>query len=1113
MSYRRELEKYRDLDEDKILGALTEEELRTLENELDELDPDNALLPAGLRQKDQTTKAPTGPFKREELLDHLEKQAKEFKDREDFFWGKSEVWVPKQKPIDPVLESVTLEPELEEALANASDAELCDIAAILGMHTLMSNQQYYQALGSSSIVNKEGLNSVIKPTQYKPVPDEEPNSTDVEETLERIKNNDPKLEEVNLNNIRNIPIPTLKAYAEALKDNSYVKKFSIVGTRSNDPVAYALAEMLKENKVLKTLNVESNFISGAGILRLVEALPYNTSLVELKIDNQSQPLGNKVEMEIVSMLEKNTTLLKFGYHFTQQGPRLRASNAMMSNNDLGGQPHKRRKTSDANETEDHLESLICKVGEKSACSLESNLEGLAGVLEADLPNYKSKILRLLCTVARLLPEKLTIYTTLVGLLNARNYNFGGEFVEAMIRQLKESLKANNYNEAVYLVRFLSDLVNCHVIAAPSMVAMFENFVSVTQEEDVPQVRRDWYVYAFLSSLPWVGKELYEKKDAEMDRIFANTESYLKRRQKTHMPMLQVWTAEKPHPQEEYLDCLWAQIQKLKKDHWQERHILRPYLAFDSILCEALQHNLPPFTPPPHTEDSVYPMPRVIFRMFDYTDDPEGPVMPGSHSVERFVIEENLHCIIKSHWKERKTCAAQLVSYPGKNKIPLNYHIVEVIFAELFQLPAPPHIDVMYTTLLIELCKLQPGSLPQVLAQATEMLYMRLDTMNTTCVDRFINWFSHHLSNFQFRWSWEDWSDCLTQDPESPKPKFVREVLEKCMRLSYHQRILDIVPPTFSALCPANPTCIYKYGDESSNSLPGHSVALCLAVAFKSKATNDEIFSILKDVPNPNQDDDDDEGFSFNPLKIEVFMQTLLHLAAKSFSHSFSALAKFHEVFKTLAESDEGKLHVLRVMFEVWRNHPQMIAVLVDKMIRTQIVDCAAVANWIFSSELSRDFTRLFVWEMLHSTIRKMNKHVLKIQKELEEAKEKLARQHKRRSDDDDRSSDRKDGALEEQIERLQEKVESAQSEQKNLFLVIFQRFIMILTEHLVRCETEGTSVLTPWYKNCIERLQQIFLQHHQIIQQYMVTLENLLFTAELDPHILAVFQQFCALQA
>lgn len=76
----------------------------------------------------------------------------------------------------------------------------------------------------------------------------------------------------------------------------------------------------------------------------------------------------------------------------------------------------------------------------------------------------------------------------------------------------------------------------------------------------------------------------------------------------------------------YLDCLWAQVQKLKKDRWQERHIPRPYLAFDNVLCEALQHNLPPFTPPPHTEDSIYPMPRVIFRMFDYTDDPEVSVM-------------------------------------------------------------------------------------------------------------------------------------------------------------------------------------------------------------------------------------------------------------------------------------------------------------------------------------------------------------------------------------------------------------------------------------------------------------------------------------------------------
>lgn len=40
MSYRKEMEKYRDVDEDELLQKLSEEELRRLEDELEELDPD-----------------------------------------------------------------------------------------------------------------------------------------------------------------------------------------------------------------------------------------------------------------------------------------------------------------------------------------------------------------------------------------------------------------------------------------------------------------------------------------------------------------------------------------------------------------------------------------------------------------------------------------------------------------------------------------------------------------------------------------------------------------------------------------------------------------------------------------------------------------------------------------------------------------------------------------------------------------------------------------------------------------------------------------------------------------------------------------------------------------
>lgn len=80
-------------------------------------------------------------------------------------------------------------------------------------------------------------------------------------------------------------------------------------------------------------------------------------------------------------------------------------------------------------------------------------------------------------------------------------------------------------------------------------------------------------------------------------------------------------------------------------------------------------------------------------------------------------------------------AAQLLSYQAKNHVPLEYMIVEVILAELFRLPNPDLLEIGYGSILIELCKLQPATMPQVLAQGTELLYERVEDMNKTCFDR------------------------------------------------------------------------------------------------------------------------------------------------------------------------------------------------------------------------------------------------------------------------------------------------------------------------------------------------------------------------------------------
>lgn len=48
------------------------------------------------------------------------------------------------------------------------------------------------------------------------------------------------------------------------------------------------------------------------------------------------------------------------------------------------------------------------------------------MLENELATQKPKILATLVEVVTTLPEKYSIYSTLAGLLNAKNYNFGGE---------------------------------------------------------------------------------------------------------------------------------------------------------------------------------------------------------------------------------------------------------------------------------------------------------------------------------------------------------------------------------------------------------------------------------------------------------------------------------------------------------------------------------------------------------------------------------------------------------------------------------------------------------------------------------------------------------------
>ncbi|XP_010160857.1 leiomodin-3 [Antrostomus carolinensis] len=159
------------------------------------------------------------------------------------------------------------------------------------------------------------------------------NQTNLEESLEKVRKNNPDVKELNLNNIENIPKEMLIDFVNAMKKNKNIKTFSLANVGADDNVAFALANMLRENRSITTLNIDSNFISGKGIVAIMRCLQYNETLTELRFHNQRSMLGHQAEMEIARLLKANTTLLKMGYHFELPGPRMVVTNLLSRNLD------------------------------------------------------------------------------------------------------------------------------------------------------------------------------------------------------------------------------------------------------------------------------------------------------------------------------------------------------------------------------------------------------------------------------------------------------------------------------------------------------------------------------------------------------------------------------------------------------------------------------------------------------------------------------------------------------------------------------------------------------------------------------------------------------------
>ncbi|XP_053320927.1 leiomodin-2 [Spea bombifrons] len=363
--YRREISKYEDIDEDELLASLSPEELQELERELEDIEPDRN-LPVGMRQKSLTEKSPTANFSREALMAYWEKETKKLLEKEqsgaceknledeqeegseeDDFTGSNsevseEIYTEEEEQEEEEEEEDEEDEVVSEVEENCKDEMKEDEKSeVRKSPDQIPNSKCKEMTNNNNACNGYSRNAEKNCRQTEETPNQKTmsgfalsNPTVIDDVLENIRRNDPDTYEVNLNNIENITTETLISFAQALKENTEVKIFSLANTHAEDNAAVAIASMLRVNRSITSLNIESNFITGKGILAIMRALQYNNNvLTELRFHNQRHIMGSQVEMEIAKLLRDNTSVVKLGYHFELPGPRMSMTSILTRNMD------------------------------------------------------------------------------------------------------------------------------------------------------------------------------------------------------------------------------------------------------------------------------------------------------------------------------------------------------------------------------------------------------------------------------------------------------------------------------------------------------------------------------------------------------------------------------------------------------------------------------------------------------------------------------------------------------------------------------------------------------------------------------------------------------------
>ncbi|CAL1409673.1 unnamed protein product [Linum trigynum] len=645
-------------------------------------------------------------------------------------------------------------------------------------------------------------------------------------------------------------------------------------------------------------------------------------------------------------------------------------------------------------------TLLLRIGNKcpeygGSADVKEHIETCYGVVRRELEHSAGDISNFLIECAEGLPHKIPLLGTVIGLLNLENEDFVKGIVETTQTRFQEAIDSGNCDRIRVLMRFLTALMCSKVLQPASLAVVFETLLSsaattVDEEKGNPswQARGDFFVTCILSCLPWGGSELAEQVPEEMERVMVGVEAYLSIRSHNADTGLSFFEEDDDLSagEKDFLEDLWDRIKFLSSNGWKADSVPRPHLAFEAQLVGGKAHEFGPINAPEQPEplsqlsgvtygrekhNAELRYPQRIRRLNIFPTGKSEDMQP----VDRFIVEEYLLDVLSFLNGCRKECASNMVGLP----VPFRYEylMAETLFAQLLLLPQPPFRPLYYTLVIMDLCKALPGAFPAVVAGAVRALFEKIADLDMECRNRLILWFSHHLSNFQFIWPWEEWAYVLDLPKWAPQRVFVQEVLEREVRLSYWEKIKQSIEnaPALEELLPPKGSPNFKYSvEDGREKTEYHAISAELSNKVKGRATAREVITWIEETVLSAH------GFEST---LSVIVQTLLDIGSKSFTHLITVLERYGQVITRLCPDLDNQILLIAEVSSYWENSTQMTALAIDRMMGYRLLSNLAIIKWVFSPPNIEQFhISDRPWEILGNAISKTYNRMSDLRKEV-----------------------------------------------------------------------------------------------------------------------------------